>query len=94
MQPKNTAHATTHTPTAYIAPRSGLTCGGGETNNCIKAYRKKQGLTQTDLANRAGLNIRQIQKIENGEAQTENVTLKTMQAIAQALHVKIDDLIS
>lgn len=63
-------------------------------NNCIKVYRKKQGLTQTDLANRAGLNIRQIQKIENGEAQTENVTLKTMQAIAQALHVKIDDLIS
>ena len=62
--------------------------------NHIKPYRKKQGLTQTDLANRAGLNIRQIQKIENGEAQTENVTLKTMQAIAQALHVKIDDLIS
>ena len=63
-------------------------------NNCIKVYRKKQGLTQTDLANRAGLNIRQIQKIENGEAQTENVTLKTMQAIAQALNAKIDDLIS
>lgn len=62
--------------------------------NYIKTYRKKQGLTQTDLANRAKLNIRQIQKIENGEAQTENVTLKTMQAIAQALHVKIDDLIS
>lgn len=63
-------------------------------NNCIKTYRKKQGLTQTDLANRAGLNIRQIQKIENDEAQTENVTLKTMQAIAQALNAKIDDLIS
>lgn len=63
-------------------------------NNRIKTYRKKQGLTQTDLANRAGLNIRQIQKIENGEAQTENITLKTMQAIAQALNVKIDDLIS
>ena len=62
--------------------------------NYIKTYRKKQGLTQTDLANRAGLNIRQIQKIENGEAQTENVTLKTMQAIAQALNAKIDDLIS
>lgn len=63
-------------------------------NNRIKTYRKKQGLTQTDLANRAGLNIRQIQKIENGEARFENVTLKTMQAIAQALNVKIDDLIS
>lgn len=62
-------------------------------NNCIKTYRKKQGLTQTDLANRAKLNIRQIQKIENDEVQTENVTLKTMQAIAQALNAKIDDLI-
>lgn len=63
-------------------------------NNHVKMYRKKQGLTQTDLANRAGLNIRQIQKIENGEAKTENITLKTMQAIAQAFSVKIDDLIS
>lgn len=62
--------------------------------NHVKMYRKKQGLTQTDLANRAGLNIRQIQKIENDEVQTENVTLKTMQAIAQALNAKIDDLIS
>ena len=62
--------------------------------NRIKTYRKKQGLTQTDLANRAGLNIRQIQKIENGEVKTENTTLKTMQVIAQALNVKIDDLIS
>lgn len=62
--------------------------------NHIKTYRKKQGLTQTALANRAGLNIRQIQKIENDEVQTENVTLKTMQAIAQALNAKIDDLIS
>ena len=63
-------------------------------NNRIKTYRKKQGLTQTDLANRAELNIRQIQKIENEEAKTENITLKTMQAIAQALNTKIDDLIS
>lgn len=63
-------------------------------NNHVKMYRKKQGLTQADLANRAGLNIRQIQKIENGEIRTENITLKTMQAIAQAFNVKIDDLIS
>lgn len=63
-------------------------------NNHVKMYRKKQGLTQADLANRAGLNIRQIQKIENGEVRTENITLKTMQAIAQALNAKIDDLIS
>lgn len=63
-------------------------------NNHVKMYRKKQGLTQTDLANLAGLNIRQIQKIENGESKTENITLKTMQAIAQVLNVKIDDLIT
>ena len=62
--------------------------------NHVKTYRKKQGLPHTDLANRAKLNIRQIQKIENEEAKTENITLKTMQAIAQALNAKIDDLIS
>ena len=63
-------------------------------NNYIKEYRKKQNLTQTELANLAGLNIRQIQKIERGEAKTENITLKTMKAIAEALNTKIDDLIS
>lgn len=63
-------------------------------NNHVKTYRNKQGLTQTDLANRAKLHIRQIQKIENGEVKTENITLKTMQAIAQALNTKIDDLIT
>lgn len=63
-------------------------------NNHVKTYRKKQGLTQADLANRAELNIRQIQKIENEEVKTENITLKTMQAIAQVLNAKIDDLIS
>ena len=68
--------------------------GVGGLNNHVKTYRKKQGLTQADLANRAELNIRQIQKIENGEAKTENITLKTMQAIAQVLNTKIDDLIS
>lgn len=62
--------------------------------NHVKTYRKKQGLTQKELANRAGLNIRQIQKTENAEVKTENITLKTMQAIAQALNAKIDDLIS
>lgn len=60
----------------------------------VKTYRKKQGLTQTDLANRAKLNIRQIQKIETEEVKTENITLKTMQVIAQALNAKIDDLIN
>jgi transcriptional regulator with XRE-family HTH domain len=62
--------------------------------NRVREYRKKQDLTQTDLASRAKLNIRQLQKIENGEARTENITLKTMQAIAQALSIKIDDLIN
>lgn len=68
--------------------------GVGGMINHVKTYRKKQGLTQTDLANRAKLNIRQIQEIESGEVKTENITLKTMQAIAQAFNVKIDDLIS
>lgn len=55
---------------------------------------KKLLKEQKALANRAKLNIRQIQKIESGEVKTENITLKTMQAIAQAFNAKIDDLIS
>jgi transcriptional regulator with XRE-family HTH domain len=33
----------------------------------LRAARKKNGLSQRDVANRAGQNVRSIQKIENGE---------------------------
>lgn len=42
----------------------------------LKEIRKSQGLTQKALAEKAGINIRQIQKYESGEYDIGNMTLK------------------
>lgn len=44
----------------------------------IKELRKANNITQAQLAEACGLNIRWIQKIENGEIDIENVTLKNI----------------
>lgn len=53
----------------------------------IKYLRKQAALTQQQLSESAGINIRQIQKFENGEYKTENMTAKNLLAIADALGV-------
>ena len=50
-------------------------------------YRIKAGLTQKRLADLAGLNIRQVQKIENGETLAGNTTAKNLLALADALGI-------
>ena len=60
----------------------------------ITELRKSAGLTQKALADAAGINIRQIQKIESGEVQIGNITLKNAKALADALHVSIDSLLN
>ena len=50
-------------------------------------------MTQSQLATAAGVNIRQIQKMESGEIQPENITLGTALRLAKALGVEPDDLI-
>ena len=39
----------------------------------LKEIRKFMGITQKDLAEKAGINIRHLQKIESGEVKVENI---------------------
>lgn len=55
--------------------------------------RRAEGLTQAELAEASGVNIRQIQRVELGEAEAGNLTAKNLIAIADALHVDIRRLI-
>lgn len=55
--------------------------------------RRMAGLTQAQLAEKSGVNIRQIQRVELGEAEAGNLTAKNLIAIADALHVDIRRLI-
>ena len=50
-------------------------------------YRIKAGMTQQQLSDASGVNIRQIQRVENGESRAENLTAKNLLALADALNV-------
>jgi transcriptional regulator with XRE-family HTH domain len=56
----------------------------------IRQAREKQDLLQRELAVRAGLPTRTIGRIERGEV---DVRLGTLQKIADALGLKIRDLV-
>lgn len=56
----------------------------------IERYRKEKGLTQEELAEKAGLNRSYFWDIENGR----NISIKTAYRIARALGIKLSDLLN
>lgn len=59
----------------------------------LKDIRNLCGMTQRELAEKSGVNIRQIQKYESGEYSLENMTTKTADGISRALGCSIDELV-
>lgn len=55
--------------------------------------RRMAGMTQAQLAEKSGVYIRQIQRVELGEAEAGNLTAKNLLSIADALDVDARDLI-
>ena len=55
--------------------------------------RRMAGMTQAQLAEKSGVYIRQIQRVELGEAEAGNLTAKNLLSIADALGVDAQDLI-
>lgn len=53
----------------------------------LKELRMAAGLTQQQLADKAGINIRQLQKYESGEYDLRNMTARAFIALADALRV-------
>lgn len=58
--------------------------------NKIREIRKKKGLSQEELADRAKVNLRTIQRIENDQNQPHG---KTMQLICEVLEVNVEDIL-
>ncbi|MDD3776277.1 MAG: helix-turn-helix transcriptional regulator [Actinomycetota bacterium] len=58
----------------------------------IKNYRTKKGLSQDKLTKKADITLTTLVKIETGN--NKNPTIKTLVKIANALGVKVDDLIN
>lgn len=59
----------------------------------LKARRLSLGLTLQQVADRAGMLLRQYQKIEAGETRPERMTLKNAAALAKALEIPIEKLL-
>lgn len=58
----------------------------------LKDIRIAAGLTQKQLAEMSGVNIRQIGRYESGSSDMSNATLVNALAIAKALNVEPRDL--
>lgn len=58
--------------------------------NQIIAYRESKGLSQEELAEKSSINLRTIKRIENGENNPRNSTLKLL---CDALEIDIKDLL-
>ena len=63
------------------------------TGGTIRALREQQHMTQSELAKKSGVNIRQIQRVELGEAEAGNLSAKNLIAIADALGVDARELL-
>lgn len=59
----------------------------------IKEMRERRGFSQKQLAEKAGINISQVQKLEAGTIKFENVTVRNGLAIAKALEIPIESLL-
>jgi transcriptional regulator with XRE-family HTH domain len=56
----------------------------------LKNIREKAGLTQADIAMKAGINVSYYARIERGEI---NPSLAKIQSIMKALHIKSLDIL-
>jgi transcriptional regulator with XRE-family HTH domain len=56
----------------------------------IAAHRRAAGLTQEELAERAGVNVKTVQGVEQGRTEPE---LRTMTRFAKALGTSLESLI-
>ena len=62
-----------------------------EIGNRLLAFRKKSGLTQEEVAERAGLSGRTYADIERGNV---NMRLVTLLRICEALHITPDEILT
>ena len=70
----------------------GLDCHNNRINSILYS-RSVMGMTQKELAEKSGINIRQIQKYESGEYDTGNMTLTNAVSLARALECNAEDLL-
>ena len=59
----------------------------------LKEYRKKVGLSQSQLADDSGVSVRMIQKYEQGEKDINRAQAETVYKLSKALGCTMEELI-
>lgn len=62
-------------------------------SNRLSALRKAAGMTQVELAAKAGVSLSSLQKLENGSNSMLNALTKTTVALSSALGVTVNELV-
>ena len=70
----------------------GRDCHNNKINGLLY-QRTSCEMTQKELAEKSGVNIRQIQRYENQTSDTGNITLKNAIALADVLECDVRDLL-
>ena len=60
----------------------------------LQEYRKSRGISQSELAKQAGVNLRTLQDYEQGRKPLGQAAAVTVHKIAKALGVTVEDLIT
>lgn len=59
----------------------------------LSEYRKKSGLSQSQLAEKSGINFRMIQYYEQGARDISKASAMTVYSLAKALGCTMEDLL-
>lgn len=70
----------------------GKDCHNNKINKLLY-QRSLSGMTQKNVADATGMNIRQIQKFESGERNLGNMTLRNALSLAKALDCEVSDFV-
>lgn len=71
----------------------GRDCHNNPISNLVY-LRSAAGLTQEELAKKAGMHKNQVYKIEAGKIDIDNITAKNALGLAKALGITVEELLS
>lgn len=59
----------------------------------LKAWRRAKGLSQSQLAEKTGINLRTIQHYEQGSKNFDHARIDTIMRVCVALDCRLDDIL-
>lgn len=59
----------------------------------LKMIREEKGLSQSQLARASGVNVRMIQHYEQGQKSINKAQIGTVKALADALEVRMEEIL-